>query len=75
VRDCASVLIIYNPNALKGKIDEVLPNIKQRLLLRYSVVDTMVGQTDDGTEQLALKYAGKYDIVLHVVEMEHFIKL
>ena len=64
MRDCSSVLIIYNPDALKGKIDEVLPQIKQRLLLRYSVVDTMVGQTEDGTEQLALKYASKYDIVV-----------
>ncbi len=62
--NCKSVLIIYNPNALKGKIDEELPKIKQRLLLRYSQVDSMAGQTENGAEEIALKYSSKYDIVI-----------
>lgn len=59
-----SVLIIYNPNAMKGKIDEQLPYIKQRLLLRYSQVDAMYSPTEDGAEALAFKNASKYDIVI-----------
>ncbi len=59
-----SVLIIYNPNAMKGKIDEHLPNIKQRLSLRYSVVDAITSPTPDGTEELAQKNASKYDIII-----------
>ena len=64
MKEVSSVLIIYNPFALKGKIDEVLPKIKQRLSLRYSQVDSMAGQTEDGAEQLALKFASKYDIIV-----------
>ena len=59
-----SVLIIYNPNAMKGKIDEHLPHIKQRLLLRYAQVDSMYSPTEDGAEALAFKNASKYDIVV-----------
>ena len=59
-----SVLIIYNPNAMKGKIDEHLPYIKQRLLLRYAQVDAMYSPTEDGAESLAFKHATKYDIVI-----------
>ena len=59
-----SVLIIYNPNAMKGKIDEYLPKIKQRLLLRYPVVEAITSPTPDGTEELALKNATKYDIIV-----------
>lgn len=64
MKDCSSVLIIYNPFALKGKIDQVLPKIKERLSLRYTQVDSMAGQTEDGAEQLALKFASKYDIIV-----------
>lgn len=59
-----NVLIIYNPNAMKGKIDEHLPYIKQRLLLRFSEVDAMSSPYEDGAEQLAFKYAAKYDVVV-----------
>jgi len=64
VKNCSSVLIIYNPNAKKGKIDEQLPYIKQRLLLRYSQVDAMYSPTEDGAEALAFKNASKYDVVV-----------
>ncbi|MBR6778856.1 MAG: YegS/Rv2252/BmrU family lipid kinase [Clostridia bacterium] len=64
MKNLTSVLIIYNPNALKGKIDEYLPQIKQRLLLRYPQVDCMAGQTLNGAEEIAIKYSSKYDIVV-----------
>ena len=49
---------------MKGKIDEFLPYIKQRLLLRYVQVDAIFSPTEDGAESLALKNASKYDIVV-----------
>ena len=49
---------------MKGKIDEHLPYIKQRLLLRYAQVDAMYSPTEDGAEALAFKNATKYDIVV-----------
>ena len=59
-----SLLIIYNPTAMKGKIDEHLPQIKQRLSMRFSVVDAITSPTPDGTEELAYKNASKYDIIV-----------
>lgn len=64
MKNYSSVLIICNPNAMRGKIDEVLPHIKKRLSLRYSKVDSITSQSDDGAEELANKNAGKYDIIL-----------
>ena len=64
MKNYSSVLIIYNPNAMKGKIDEFIPKIKERLLLRYSQVDTVFSPEIDGAETLALKLAPKYDIVV-----------
>lgn len=49
---------------MKGKIDEHLPYIKQRLLLRYAQVEAMYSPTEDGAEALALKNASKYDVVV-----------
>lgn len=49
---------------MRGKIDQYLPRIKQRLSLRYPVVDLMTSMADDGAEELAYKYAGKYDIII-----------
>lgn len=62
--NCTSVLIIYNPNALKGKIDEIMPKVKQRLFLRFPVVEAMSSPDDNGAEILATKFASKYDIVV-----------
>jgi len=64
VKNYNSVLIIYNPNAMKGKIDEYLPHIKQRLFLRFTQVDAMYSPNEDGAEMLAFKHASKYDIVV-----------
>lgn len=49
---------------MKGKIDKFIPQIKQRLLLRYPQVDAMFSLDNDGAETLAFKYASKYDIVV-----------
>lgn len=63
MKELKSVLIIYNPNAMKGKIGEQMPYIKQRLLLRYSQVDAMSTPVE-GAEELAFNNAGKYDILI-----------
>ena len=64
MKNYSSVLIIYNPNAMKGKIDDFIPKIKERLLLRYSQVDAVFSPETNGAEALALKLAPKYDIVV-----------
>lgn len=60
----SSVLIIYNPNAKKGKIEELIPYIKKRLSLRYPIVEAMAGLTEFAAEELSMSYADKYDIVV-----------
>lgn len=47
-----------------GKVEEALPRIKQRLSIRYSKVDAVTSPNEDGSEELARKNAGKYDIIL-----------
>lgn len=59
-----SVLIIYNPNALKGKVDTIIPYVKQRLFLRFSQVDAMPTPNQEGAEGITMKYAPKYDIIV-----------
>ena len=49
---------------MRGKIDKFLPIIKQRLSLRYSTVDLMTSLSDNGAEELAYKFASKYDIII-----------
>ena len=49
---------------MKGKINEFIPNIKQRLLLRFSQVDAMYSVDTNGAENLAFKFASKYDVVV-----------
>lgn len=48
---------------MKGKIDEQMPKIKQRLLLRYEKVDAMATPVE-GAEDIAFCFAGKYDILV-----------
>jgi len=64
VKNYSSILIIYNPSAMKGKINEHIPKIKQRLLLRFSQVDAMYSSDINGAENLAFKFASKYDVVV-----------
>lgn len=64
MKNYSSILIIYNPSAMKGKISEFIPKIKQRLLLRFQQVDAMFSLELDGAETLAFKYASKYDVIV-----------
>ncbi|MBO5954382.1 MAG: YegS/Rv2252/BmrU family lipid kinase [Clostridia bacterium] len=63
MKEVKSVLIIYNPNAMKGKISEHLPHIKQRLSLRYEKIDAMATPVE-GAEDIAYSFAPKYDIIV-----------
>ena len=51
---------------MKGKVEENLPYIRQRLSLRYSIVNTVASKSQSHTQELASKYAEKYDIVLAI---------
>lgn len=48
---------------MKGKINEHLAYIKQRLLLRYKEVDAMATPIE-GAEDIAFSFASKYDIII-----------
>lgn len=63
-KDVSSILIIYNPTALKGKIGEFLPQIKQRLETRYTVVDYTTAKSAADMSALAEKSAPKYDVIV-----------
>ena len=73
MKEVKSVLIIYNPNAKKGKIGEFLPHIKQRLLLRYEKVDAMA-TPKEGAEDIAFTFAAKYDILISATNNYYNIK-
>lgn len=49
---------------MRGRIDEFMPKIKQRLLLRYEIVDCITSPKAEGALEIAEKNAGKYDIVV-----------
>ncbi len=49
---------------MRGRIDEFLPSIKKRLLLRFSTVDMIASPNEEGVEDIANKNAGKYDIII-----------
>lgn len=63
MKNVQNVLIIYNPNAMKGKISDHMPHIKQRLLLRYPNVEA-ISTPPEGAEELALINAPKYDMLV-----------
>lgn len=60
----SSVLLIYYAGANKGKFEEILPYIKKRLSLRYTVVDAVAGKGEKQSENLAFENASKYDIIV-----------
>ncbi len=64
MQNYSSVLILYSPTALKGKIGDFLPHIKERLHARYSVVDYLTGRSSEDMAVLAEKNASKYDIIV-----------
>lgn len=59
-----SVVVIYNPNARKGKIKEVMPYIQQRLLTKYKVCDTIQTKSAEDMVEQARRGAEKYDCVV-----------
>lgn len=64
MKEYSTVLILYNPNAMRGRIDEFLPIIKKRLLTRFSKVDLIASPNEIGVEDLAYKNAEQYDIIV-----------
>lgn len=64
MKQYSSILILYSPTAMKGKIGEFLPTIKQRLSVRYTTVDCMTGSSSEDMEYLAERNASKYDIIV-----------
>lgn len=64
MKSSLTALIIYNPNALKGKIEDFLPHIKQRLSLRYTQVDSISSNSQEMSQELAEKFASKYDVII-----------
>ncbi len=59
-----SLIVIYNPNARKGKIKEVMPYIQQRLSTKFSPCDTVQSKSAEDMIDLARKNAEKYDCVV-----------
>ncbi len=64
MKNYSSVLIIYNPNAMKGKIEEKIPYIKGRLSVRFPIVEAMTSSDNDGANKIAYTHAKNYDIVI-----------
>ena len=49
---------------MKGKVEDDLPRIKERLSLRYSVVDSIAVSQNFMAEEIAYKSANKYDVIV-----------
>ncbi len=49
---------------MRGKVEKFLPKIKQRLSLRYNLIDCVAGESGQESEEIANKNASKYDIIL-----------
>lgn len=49
---------------MKGKVGDFLPKIKQRLMVRYTIVDCLTGTSASDMEYLAEKNASKYDVIV-----------
>ena len=64
MKEYSTVLILFNPNAMRGRIDEFLPVIKKRLMTRFSKVDFIASPNELGVEDLAKKNAEYYDIII-----------
>lgn len=49
---------------MRGKVEKYLTKIKQRLFLRFNVVDFLTCKNSKSTEDVAFKNASKYDVIL-----------
>jgi len=59
-----SVILIYNPNARKGKIKEVVPYIIERLSTKFKPCDAVQTKSAEDMIDLARKSAEKYDCIV-----------
>lgn len=59
-----SLLVIYNPNARKGKIKDVMPYIQQRLSTKFKPCDTVQSKSAEDMIDLARKNAEKYSCIV-----------
>ena len=59
-----SLIVIYNPNARKGKIKEVMPYIQSRLATKFKPCDTVQTKSAEDMIDLARKNAEKYDCIV-----------
>lgn len=59
-----SLIVIYNPNARKGKIEQIMPYILQRLSTKFSPCDAVKTKSAEDMVDLARKNAEKYDCIV-----------
>ncbi len=59
-----SLIVIYNPNARKGKIKQFMPYILQRLSTKFKPCDAVQTKSAEDMVDLARKNAEKYDVVV-----------
>lgn len=59
-----SMLIIYNPNARKGKIKEVMPYIVERLSTKFKPCESVQSKSAEDMIDLARKNAEKYNCIV-----------
>ena len=59
-----SLIVIYNPNARKGKIKEVMPYILDRLSTKFKPCDAVQSKSAEDMIDLARKNAEKYNVVV-----------
>ena len=59
-----SLIVIYNPNARKGKIKEVMPYILSRLSTKFKPCEAVQTKSAEDMVDLARKHAEKYDYIV-----------
>jgi len=59
-----SLIVIYNPNARKGKIKDVIPHVIERLSTKFSPCDAVQTKSAEDMIDLARKHAEKYDVIV-----------
>ena len=59
-----SLIVIYNPNARKGKIKQVMPYILSRLSTKFSPCEAVQTKSAEDMVDLARKNAEKYDYIV-----------
>ena len=59
-----SLIVIYNPNARKGKIKEVMPYVLQRLSTKFKPCEAVQSKSAEDMIDLARKNAEKYDYIV-----------